>query len=317
MIGAGNFAQGTLMPQMKGHCNFVAVATARGNMSKYAGTKYAFNYCAESADDLFKDEKINTIFITTRHNSHAEYVIKSIESSKHVFVEKPMAMNETELEAIKTAYEKAQQSGKAKSVMVGFNRRFAPAVQAIKKLFIDEQSKAINIRVNSGIMPPDHWVNDPEIGGGRIIGEGCHFIDLAMFLAGAPIKSVYATAMEDANGLNNTVVINLEFENGSVACVNYFANGSKSLSKESIEVFCGGTVAKIDDFKTLSIFGNTEKITKYKGQDKGHANEIHTYLHSIAKGLPQPVSFEDCYISSLATIKVLQSIRENRKIDIK
>jgi predicted dehydrogenase/threonine dehydrogenase-like Zn-dependent dehydrogenase len=316
MIGAGNFAQGILLPAMKGHCNFVGLATARGNMSKYVGGKYGFNYCAESADELFRDDQINTIFITTRHNSHAEYVIKAIEHSKHVFVEKPLAMNEQELEAIRSAYTAAIENGTAKQVMVGFNRRFAPAVQQIKKMFAPEQSKSIAIRVNSGIMPPDHWVNDPEIGGGRIIGEGCHFIDLAMYLAGSKITSVSANAMEDANRLYNTVVINLQFENGSVASVNYFANGSKNLPKEQIEVFCGGTVARIDDFKTLTVYGRSSKTTKFKGQDKGHAAEVTSFLDAIASGKPQPIPFEECYISSLATIKVLQSIHENRKIEL-
>ncbi|KAA5536245.1 zinc-binding dehydrogenase [Taibaiella lutea] len=317
MIGAGNFAQGTLMPQMKGRCNFIGIATARGNMSKYTGTKYDFSYCAESAEELFQDVKINTIFITTRHNSHAEYVIKAIESGKHVFVEKPLAMNEQELEAIKEAHDSATKAGKNIFVMVGFNRRFAPAILSVRKMFVKEQAKSINIRVNSGVMPADHWVNDPEIGGGRIIGEGCHFIDLAMFLAGAEITSVSAVAMIDPNGLNNTVVVNMEFENGSVASVNYFANGSKALSKELIEVFCGGTVVKIDDFKTMTVYNKAEKTTKYKGQDKGHANEVHAFLDAIKNGSPQPIPFEECMLSSLATIKILQSIKENRKIQMK
>lgn len=316
MIGAGNFAQGTLLPKMKGNCNFVGIATARGNMARYVGTKYAFNYCAGSADELFTDNNINTMFVTTRHNSHAEYVIKAIESDKHVFVEKPLAMNEVELTAIREAYEKAVERGTAKHVMVGFNRRFAPAVTQISKLFAASHAKSINIRINSGVMPPDHWVNDPEIGGGRIIGEGCHFVDLAMFLAGAPITSVSANALEDAHRLYNTVTINLEFANGSVAAVNYFANGNKNMPKEQIEVFCGGTIAIIDDFKTLTVYGNGVKKTKFKGQDKGHETEVLAFLDAIKNGKPQPIPFEECYASSLATIKVLESIRENRKITL-
>lgn len=316
MIGAGNFAQGMLLPKMKDNCNFVGIATARGNMAKYVGSKYHFNYCAESADELFKDPNINAIFITTRHNSHAEYVIKAIENSKHVFVEKPLALTESELDSIKSAYEEAYKKGSNMHVMVGFNRRFAPAVQQVKKMFSDEQSKAINIRVNSGVMPPDHWVNDAEIGGGRIIGEACHFIDLARYLAGSPISYVSASAMEDPHGLNNTVIVNLQFENGSIASVNYFANGSKSLSKELIEVFCGGIAVKIDDFKSLTIFTKSAKTIKFKSQDKGHEAEVQSFLHSIKNGLPQPISFEDCFQSSLVTLKAIQSIHENRKIKI-
>ncbi len=308
-IGAGSFAQGSLLPNMKGYCNFVGVATGRGNTAKYVGDKYGFNYLASNSDEIAKDKNINTVFITTRHNLHTENVLKSIENNKHVFVEKPLAMNEVELNEIKAAYQESEK----KHVMVGFNRRFSPAVKELKKLFLPEQKKSILIRVNSGIMPVDHWVNDPEIGGGRIIGEGCHFIDLAMFLADSPIISVSAEAMKDANGLNNTVSINLKMENGSIASINYFANGNKSVPKEYIEVFSGGTVAQIDDFKTLKVFGKKTKTYKYN-QDKGHANGVQTFLKSIKEGKACPIPFEESYLSMLATFKVNQSIAENRKI---
>jgi predicted dehydrogenase/threonine dehydrogenase-like Zn-dependent dehydrogenase len=309
-VGAGSFAQGSLLPNMKGHCNFIGVATGRGNTAKYVGDKYAFNYLAKNADEIINDQKINTVFITTRHNLHAEYVQKSIKTNKHIFVEKPLAMNESELSEIKEQYEQSE----GNHLMVGFNRRFAPAVKELKKLFLPEQQKSIVIRVNSGIMPVEHWVNDPEIGGGRIIGEGCHFIDLAMFLADSPIVSVSADAMKDANNLNNTVIVNLNFENGSVASVNYFANGNKLVPKEFIEVFSGGVVAQIDDFKTLNIFGNKHRKIKYKGQDKGHAAGVQTFLDSIKQGKTSPIPFNESYLSMLATFKVNQSILENRKI---
>ena len=313
-IGAGSFAQGTLMPNMKGYCNFIGIATGRGTTAKYVGDKYGFNYLAESADEIVKDNEINTVFITTRHNLHAENILNAIQNDKNVFVEKPLAMNEEELSEIKDAYEAANLKGNPKQVMVGFNRRFSPAVQDLKKLFLSEQMKSIAIRVNSGVMPVDHWVNDPEIGGGRIIGEACHFIDLAMFLAGSPIVSVSADAMQDANKLNNTVVINLKMKNGSIASINYFANGNKAVPKEQIEVFSGGTIAQIDDFRSLKTFGNKSKTIKYKGQDKGHANGVQTFLKSISKGQPCPIPFEESYLSMLATFKVNQSLKDNRKI---
>lgn len=316
MIGAGNFAQGTLLPKMKNLCNFIGVATARGNIARYVADKYGFSYCAESADQLINDNKINTVFITTRHNSHAEFVVKAIKASKNVFVEKPLAITEAELEEIKNEYEIAVKNNTAKKVMVGFNRRFAPAVMEVKKMFVASQPKTINMRINAGVVAADHWVNDPVVGGGRIIGEGCHFIDLAMHLAGDKITSVSANAMQDANNLNNSVVINLSFANGSVASINYFSNGNKNLSKESIEVFCGGVVASIDDFKTVTIYNKANNTISYKGQDKGHANELKLFLRAISEGKASPVSFEECYISSLATLKVVQSIKENRKIDL-
>ncbi len=313
-IGAGTFAQGSLLPNMKGHCNFVGVATGRGNTASYVANKYSFNYCAETANDIVADKAINTTFITTRHNLHAEFVLKAIAAQKHVFVEKPLAMSETELEEIKKAYEKAIKDKSDKHVMVGFNRRFSPAIQTLKKHFLPEQFKSIVMRINSGIVPPDHWVNDPEIGGGRIIGEACHFIDLAMFIADSPIVSVSAEAIPDANHLNNTVVVNLKMANGSVASVNYFANGNKSVPKEYIEVFCGGTVAQIDDFKTFKLFGKRSKKIKYKGQDKGHAAGVQAFLKSIKNRESCPIPFEESYLSTLATFKILQSIAENRKI---
>lgn len=315
-IGAGTFAQGSLLPNIKGFCNFIGVVTGHGNTAKYVGDKYGFNYLAASADEIVKDATINTIFITTRHNLHSENVLKGIANNKHVFVEKPLSMNEEELVAIKSAYGKANIQGSAKHLMVGFNRRFAPAVKDLKKLFLQEQSKSIVIRINSGIMPVEHWVNDPEIGGGRIIGEACHFIDLAMFLADSPIVSVSADAMQDANSLNNTVVINLKMKNGSIASINYFANGNKLVQKEQIEVFSGGTIAQIDDFKSLKIFGRKTQIWKYKGQDKGHANGVQAFLKSIKEGHPCPIPFEESYLSMMATFKVNQSLIENRKIQI-
>lgn len=313
-VGAGSFAQGTLLPAMKGLCNFVGVSTGRGNTARYVADKYGFSYCSDSADELFKDETINTVFVVTRHDMHAEYVVKAIEQGKHVFVEKPLAMNEAELVTIRDAYEKKLHESAQKHLMVGFNRRFAPSVQEIKRLFTPEQPKSIVMRINAGIVPVDHWVNDPEIGGGRIIGEGCHFIDLAMFLAGSPIISVAAEAMDDAHGLNNTVVINLKMANGSVASINYLSNGNQTAPKEAIEVFCGGTIARIDDFKELIVYGKREKRIKYRGQDKGHAGCVQAFLDAIKTGASCPVSFEESYLSMLATFKVNQSIIENRKI---
>jgi polar amino acid transport system substrate-binding protein len=313
-IGAGTFTQGSLLPNMKGFCNFIGVATGQGNTAKYVGDKYGFNYLAASADEILKDAIINTIFITTRHNLHAENVLKGIENNKHVFVEKPLAMKEEELIAIKSAFGKANVQGTSKHLMVGFNRRFAPAVKDLKKLFLPEQSKSIVIRINSGIMPVDHWVNDPEIGGGRIIGEACHFIDLAMFLADSPIVSVSANAMQDANNLNNTVVINLKMKNGSIASINYFSNGNSSVAKEYIEVFSGGTIAQVDDFRRLKVFGKEIRKKKYTGQDKGHATCVQTFLNSVKEGKPSPIPFEESYLSMLATFKVNQSIAENRKV---
>ena len=312
-IGAGNFAQGTLLPNLKNECNFISIATAQGNESVYVSKKYGFNKCFQNGDDVIKDKDVNTVFIVTRHNLHSKFILKALEEGKNIFVEKPMAMNLNELSKIKELYESLE---KQPRLMVGFNRRFSPYIRKIKDIFIDDQPKAINIRINAGQLPAEHWVNDPEIGGGRIIGEACHFIDLAMFLAGAKIVAVNAEAMINSNNLNNTVNINLTFENGSIASLSYFSNGSKKLPKEQIEVFCRGLVIKVDDYNSMRIYSNKIKKLKYKKQDKGHEEELKQFINSIKNGVPAPISFEECYHSTLATFKVLKSIKTGRAIKI-
>ncbi len=312
-IGAGNYAQGSLLPNMKGHCNFIGVANSRGNTSLFVAKKYGFNYCAESDEALFNDSSINTIFVSTRHNLHAPNVLKAIERGKHVFVEKPLAMNEEELNSILAAYEA---STPATHVMVGFNRRFSPAVTDTLKLLPNNLPRSIVMRINSGVLPPEHWVNDPEIGGGRIVGEACHFVDLAMYLANSPIVSVSAEKMETPNSPSNTVCIQLKMENGSVASINYLANGNKQVAKEFIEVFCGGTIVQIDDFRKLFVWGQRSKKINYGSQDKGHATCVRSFLGSIRKGAACPIPFVQSYLSMLATFRVHNSIAQNRKLSV-
>jgi predicted dehydrogenase/threonine dehydrogenase-like Zn-dependent dehydrogenase len=307
LIGAGSFGQNFLLPALKGNCNLVGVATARPNNSKNIADKNGFNYCTGNTGDLFADKNINTIFIATRHDSHAEYVLKSLRSGKNIFVEKPLCLTLAELEEIKNEYLKS-----SVRLMVGFNRRFSPAIQKMKLLFDDKMPKAIHYRINAGIVPAEHWVHDPKTGGGRIIGEGCHFIDLCMFLAGSKIKTVSANAMKDASNNQDTVVINLSFDNGSIASISYFSNGNKNLSKESIEVFSSGVVAVCDDFKSLNIFGKNISKLNFK-MDKGHQTEVKTFLNSIASGKSAPISFDEIYLSTLATLKVHESISQNGK----
>lgn len=314
LIGAGNYAQGVLLPNLKGLFQLGTVLTSKGNVARYVAEKYGFESATSNPDDVFNDESLSGVIVSTRHDSHAKYVLQAIAAQKHVFVEKPLAINEAQLEEIKTAYESALSKNKAKQIIVGFNRRFSPAIQELKKILVPTQAKSINIRVNAGDLPPEHWVNDPETGGGRIIGEACHFVDLARCIADSPIKSVSAEALEKANGIINSVSITLGFENGSIASISYFSNGSKLLPKELIEVFCGGTVVRIDDFKTMEITGKSVKKIKFGKQDKGHGNTIRLFHDSLVNGKAAIIPFEEIYESSLATFKVLESIREQRKI---
>jgi polar amino acid transport system substrate-binding protein len=310
IIGAGAFAQNVLLPRLKGLGRMVGVASGKGIESKYVAGKYGFDYSAANGDELMQDPAINTVFVLTRHNLHAAYVIKALKSGKNVFVEKPLAMNEQELEEVRMVYE----SGNSR-LMLGFNRRFSPFVQKLKSIFADGEAKSVLIRVNAGVVPKEHWVHDPELGGGRIIGEACHFIDLAMYLAGAEIVSVFAVGIPDAQGLNDSVAVNLTFGNGSIASVVYVSNGNKQVPKEMIEVFCNGTVARIDDFRSLKVFGNKNISMKGK-QDKGHKNELVEFTDAIRNGKPAPIGFDEIYLSTKATFGVLQSIRERRVIEL-
>ncbi|TNE55622.1 MAG: oxidoreductase [Bacteroidetes bacterium] len=316
LIGAGKFAQGTLLPAMKGLFSFKTLVNSKGNVSRYVGEKYAFKHISNQEEDLFNDPGIDTVFICTRHDSHARLVIEAIKSGKHIFVEKPLAIRETELEEIRLAYREAVEQGYSKQVIVGFNRRFAPAIQELKKQLTDAQRKSILIRVNAGKLAPDHWVNDPEVGGGRIIGECCHFVDLAMHIAGSRIKSVHAHALDSDEYTENTVQINLHFENGSMASIAYFSNGSKLLSKEFIEVFSAGNSYQIDDFKTLHRYGKSHKKTKYRTQDKGHLNEMKRFSEALKKGEKEVIPFQESLHVTQVCFDILRSIRESRQIEV-
>ena len=304
-IGAGSFAQNFLLPSIGDQATFRGIATARPANARNLADKYKFSWCSGNSQEILDDKEINTIFIATRHDSHAGYVIKGLQSGKNVFVEKPLCMQEEELEVIKDALQKS-----GKKLMIGFNRRFSPLIQSLVKM-VHEKANApvsINYRINAGIVPSDHWIHDKNVGGGRIIGEACHFIDLAMHIAGSPIASVSAVAVPDTNGQNDTVGINLAFENGSVANISYFSNGNKDVSKEYLEVFFGGRIAIIDDFNALKVYGKSTTEKKTKGQDKGHKNEVAAFLESIRTGTPCPIPFAEQYLSMLATFKVLTSI---------
>ena len=313
VIGAGTFAQGFLLPNMKEKCNFIGIATGKGHTAKYVGEKYKFEYLSDNADDIINDKNINTIMIATRNHLHAQYVLKSFTSSKNVFVEKPLAINMQQLDELYNLYHKESFQ---KQLMIGYNRRYAPSIKKMISELPKNQKMSIIIRVNNTELPIDHWTNDPDVGGGRIVSDACHFIDLSMFLTKSNIKSISAESIKDVDNLNNTVVINLKFKNGSIASINYFSNGNKSLSKEYIEVYCDGTVAILDDFKTLTFHGKKEKKIKYKTKDKGHNNCLNVFLNSIKSGKPCPMTFEEMYLTTLATLKINSSIAENRKITL-
>jgi predicted dehydrogenase/threonine dehydrogenase-like Zn-dependent dehydrogenase len=305
-VGAGSFAQNFLLPAVKGKGALINVATSRGNTARNIADKHGFSKCTGDANEVLQSDDLNTIFIATRHHTHAQYVLDGLRNGKNVFVEKPLCMTEDELEEIKVAY------GEGKNrLMVGFNRRFAPHIQQIKNAFSDDLPKAINYRVNAGAVPTDHWIHDPKVGGGRIIGEACHFIDLAMYVAGSPITAVSAQSLDRANGLNDTIVVQLRMANGSIASINYFSNGSKDLPKEYLEVFCGGQTAIVEDFLQMRLLGSNSSKSKLSTQDKGHFAEVDAFLSAVRDGKPEPIPFADSYLSTLATFKAIESLQHN------
>lgn len=312
LIGAGNFAQNMLLPRLKGLVDFKGVCTADGTGSLYVGKKYGFGYCTTDYRKIIEDDQINTVFIATRHNLHTELIIESLKAGKNVFVEKPLALSVDELERIRETYLTINEKP---LLMVGYNRRFAPFTSKIMGILQPDQPKSINIRVNAGAVPPNHWVHDPETGGGRITGEACHFIDLAIFLAGSPVISVSAAEVRSPQNLMDSFSATLRFSNGSAASINYFSNGNKDIPKELVEVFCDGTVSVINDFRKMKFYGKSS-FRKRSAQDKGHTNELIAFTAAIKKGLPSPIPFEQLYHTSLVTFAVIESIQTGRTVEI-
>ena len=307
-IGAGSFAQNYLIPYVKkeNSTSLHTVTTLKGITSKNVANKFGFSHASSNQEDVLSNDSINTVFIATPHNSHAELVIKSIEANKHVFVEKPLAINLEELEKIKICVE----TGKTK-LLVGFNRRFSPISNHIKKKFKEiSEPKIINIRVNAGHLPKEHWSQQDDVGGGRIIGEVCHFIDLIQYFTDDQPVRVYAdrlSTLTNTTKNDDNIVVTLGMSDGSVGVITYVANGDKSLPKEYIEVFAGGVVGVIENFRSGFIYDkNKRNKLKYKG--KGYAEEVRSFLDSIKNNKSVPISFESIYLTTLTSFKILDSL---------
>jgi len=306
-IGAGSYAQGNLLPNIPEikDVSRVGVLTNTGTTSKRVAEKFKFQFCATKEEDVL-DDKTNTVFVATRHDSHGPYVLKSLNANKNVFVEKPLCLLESELEAIIEAQAEAN-----KAVMVGFNRRFSPLTAKLKKA-LGNNPMTMLYRVNAGAIPGDNWIQDLEIGGGRVLGEVCHFIDFLTYLNGSLPNKVSASALPDPNKLNDTLNILIQFENGSSGIVAYYANGSKSMTKEYVEVFSAGLSATLNDFKELKIYGKGKpKKIKKMNQNKGQKEMIEAFIKGILKDGQAPIAFEEIIAVTKASFKVLESISEN------
>jgi predicted dehydrogenase/threonine dehydrogenase-like Zn-dependent dehydrogenase len=306
-IGAGSFAQSYLIPNIKGQgASLDTVVTSKGITANNVAQKFGFNNASSNIEDVLYNPAINTIFIATPHNSHAQFVLEALKRGKHVFVEKPLAMKEEDLEEIN---EYCSQHGK--NVMVGFNRRFSPVAEELKKAFIDTgEPLVMNYRVNAGFIPKEHWTQNENIGGGRIIGEVCHFVDLMQFFTGALPQTVYAQCLNTHNEQtknDDNIVVTITFTNGSIGTITYIAIGDKSLPKERVEIFGGGKVGIINDFRSGELYsGNKCKMLKLEG--KGHAQEVEHFLNAVKEGKTYPISFESVYATTKATFKILDSL---------
>ncbi|MGC4100563.1 bi-domain-containing oxidoreductase [Ferruginibacter sp.] len=306
-IGAGSFAQSYLIPNAKAYgASLDGVVTSKGITSKNVADKFKFNFCSAEANDVLGNNNINTIFIATPHNSHAELAGRSLEAGKAVFVEKPLAINIDQLNEVIALREKFKQP-----LMVGFNRRFAPISVAIKKEFASvSEPIVVNIRVNAGLIQKEHWTQQPEIGGGRIVGEVCHFIDLMQYFTGAEPVNVYAASVNTANDKitpEDNIAVVVKFSNGSVGNLTYLANGDKSMPKELIEVFGAGNIGVINDFRE-GTFHKGNKVTKLKSSGKGHKEEVDAFLNAINNGNESPISFRSICLTTLTTFKILDSL---------
>jgi len=309
-VGSGNYATALLIPAFKeAGARLKVVASSGGVSGVHAGRKFGFEETTTDTDSVFGDPQVNAVVITTRHDSHARLVCQALGAGKHVFVEKPLALTLDELAEIERAYAAAVAAGDKPVIMVGFNRRFAPQVKKIKSLLEGAKGpKAFVMTVNAGAVPADHWTQDPTVGGGRILGEACHFIDLLRFLAGASITRHSSHRMEGATA--DTATIELGFADGSIGTIHYFANGNKSFPKERLEVFAARRVLQLNNFRKLTGFGwpGFSNMNLWR-QDKGQRNCAAAFLRAVEQGGEAPVGFDELMEVSRVTVAVSEALR--------
>ncbi|MHB8778491.1 MAG: bi-domain-containing oxidoreductase [Anaerolineales bacterium] len=311
VLGAGLYANTTLLPVIKNNKDFelVGIASSGGLHAQHSGKKFGFQYAASAEDEILNDPNINTVAILTRHDSHADLVIKALKAGKHVFVEKPLAVDSKQLTAVTKSLSKAN----GRLLTVGFNRRFSPLAQSLgAKLAARAEPLHAHYRVNAGYIPLDHWTQNPEQGGGRIIGEACHFIDLLTFLVGAPPVNVSAHALPNGGKYReDNVSMTFTFPDGSIGVVDYLANGDKSFPKERLEVFCEGMIAVLDDYVSLVTVKDGKKKVESGAQDKGWKNEMTAFAKSIREGTEPPIPYEHLIGVTKSTFAAVESIRKS------
>jgi predicted dehydrogenase/threonine dehydrogenase-like Zn-dependent dehydrogenase len=315
-IGAGGFARGIIFPHLRSSAGVVmeSVATSTGAAAVSASAGFGFSN-SQAPSELLDNPNVDAVFILTRHNSHAAYVKSALERGKWVFVEKPLAIHREQLEMVRTAYAKGMAEKGSAFLMVGFNRRFSPLTEKVKSFFARRtEPMLVHIRCNAGFIARDSWVQDPE-NGGRIVGELCHFVDWARAIVGCPIQRLTAAALPDAGRYcRDNVTVTISFEDGSVANLVYLANGDRAVGKEYFEVFCGNSVARIDDFKVLSLSRNGKTETLKARRDKGHRRELELTVDAMKHGKEAPIPFAELIEVTEATFAVEEAIRTQRTV---
>jgi len=316
LIGAGLYAKGTLLPALKKikGISFEGVATASGLSGGHISSKFGFKYCTTDYKELLADPKIHLIFILTRHNSHAKFVCDALKAGKAVFVEKPLCINKEELRQIIEIYS----SLTSPFLMVGFNRRFSPTTKkCIDFIGQTRGASVVQIRCNAGYIPPESWVHKKDEGGGRVIGEVCHFVDLAQAITGALPKRVFAACVDEPQGLRDNLAISIQMDNSSVANITYTSSGDKSFPRERVEVFSGGCVCAIDNFKDILLVSNGKKKKKRSLEvDRGHVEELKTTIEALKKGKPSPIDFRSIVATTVTTFAIEDSITTGKAIEI-
>lgn len=311
-VGAGNYASRVLIPAFKdAGANLHTISTAGGVNGVIHGKKAGFAYATSDTESLIANPLINTVVIATQHNTHAKFVVNALSAGKHTFVEKPLALNKEELISINSVLE---HSSDKPLLMVGFNRRFSPHIKKMKSLLSSTSSpKTMILTMNAGSIPAEHWTQDPQIGGGRIIGEACHYIDLARFLAGSAISTVNAACVGNTSSneiTDDKATITITFEDGSLATIHYFANGASSFPKERIEVFSEGRILQLDNFRKLKGF-NWNGFTKMNlwRQDKGQLACASAFLDAVQGKSGSPIPKHELFEVAEATIEAAEQLR--------
>lgn len=314
IIGAGNFTKMTMLPILKKTtANLYSIASAGGVTGTALAKKYNINFSTTDYNSILKDENVDLVLVTTRHNNHADLVIECLQNNKNVFVEKPLAIAPEQLEKVEKAY---QENGYNNAIHVGFNRRFSPHAQKLKTV-LGTAPMNIIATMNAGTIPANVWVHDMQVGGGRIIGEACHYIDLITFLTGSKVKSVCMNAM-GINPQENTdnATILLQYENGSTGVINYFANGSKSYEKERIEVYSQERTAVINNFRKLETYG-FKNLKSFKTKlDKGHKTQFERLVETTTNGGNPLIPFDEIINTTKASFAAIESLKQGAWVSL-